>query len=214
MGDEFSMDELLLALLKQGAYFKPVKITTTELGKMLEMSQQNVSHRLSVLEKEDMVNRTASGIELTKKAKDRVDVLYADMKLIFEKEKLELSGVIVSGLGEGKYYLSMDGYRKQVKEKFGYLPFPGTLNIEIDENDMWKKQHILKMEPIIITGFKDKNRSYGDLFGYKCRIGDIDCAIIVPLRTHHGPRIIEIISRVELKKRLGKKDGDRIKVVF
>lgn len=108
----------------------------------------------------------------------------------------------------------MEGYKKQINEKLGYFPFPGTLNIEIDENEMWKKQHILRMEPIIITGFKDKNRTYGDLFAYKCKIEGNECGLIVPIRTHHGPKIIEIISRLDLKKALNKKDGDKVRVVF
>jgi riboflavin kinase len=208
------MDELIFALLKHGAYSRPIRITTTELGKMLKMSQQNISHKLRQLEDEKMIERSGSGIILTKKAKDQIRILYGEMKTVLEGEKLEIDGKIISGLGEGKYYLSLEGYRKQIKEKLGYCPFPGTLNIEIDEKEMWKKQMVLQTEPTIISGFKDKNRAYGDLFAYPCTINSIKCALTVPIRTHHGPEVIEIISRENLKKKLNKDDGDKIKVVF
>lgn len=208
------MDELILALLKHGAYIRPVRITTTELGKMLGMSQQNASHRLCQLEKEGMVERKNNTLELTKKAKDEIVVVYAELRTVLNGEKLELSGRITAGLGEGRYYLSLDGYKKQIKELFGFNPFPGTLNIELDDKEVWKKQHVLRMEPMVISGFKDKNRTYGDLFAYRCEIEEEKCLLVVPIRTHHGPKIIEIISQLDLKKALNRKDGDKIKVRF
>ncbi|MFH1521144.1 MAG: DUF120 domain-containing protein [Candidatus Micrarchaeota archaeon] len=208
------MDELILVLLKHGAYVRPIKITTTELGKMLRMSQQNASHRLCQLEKDGIIERKHDCLELTKKAKEEIIAVYADLRAALEDEKLDVSGRITKGLGEGKYYLSLDGYKKQIKEKFGFVPFPGTLNIELDEEEMWKKQHVLRMEPTVILGFKDKTRTYGDLFAYKCKIEGIECILIVPIRTHHGPKIIEIVSQFDLKKSLKKKDGNKIKVIF
>ena len=203
-----------MILLKHGANRRPIKVTTIELGKMLNMSQQNASHKLRNLEKDGMVERMSDGIILTKKANDEIAGLYTDLKATLEGEKLELRGKIVLGLGEGKYYLSLEDYRKQIKDKFGYLPFPGTLNLEINEDEVWKKQQVLRMEPVVISGFRDKNRTYGDLFAYPCKIERENCTVIVPIRTHHGPKIIEIISRFDLKKKLGKKDGDSIRVMF
>ncbi|MFH1785392.1 MAG: DUF120 domain-containing protein [Candidatus Micrarchaeota archaeon] len=208
------MDELIFTLLKHGAHLRPVRITTTDLGKILGMSQQNASHRLRSLQMEGLVEKTNNGIILTKKAKDEIATIYADLKVMFEGKKLEIQGRITKGLGEGKYYLSLEEYRKQIKEKFGFYPFPGTLNIEIEEKDMWKKQQVIRAEPIIISGFRDKKRAYGDLFSYRCKIGNVDCILVVPIRTHHGPKIMEIVSKLDLKKILRKKDNDDIKVIF
>ncbi|VVC04330.1 Riboflavin kinase [Candidatus Bilamarchaeum dharawalense] len=208
------MDELIFALLKHGAYLRPIRITTTELGRIGRMSQQNASYRLQSLEKNGMVQRNAEGIVFTKKAKDEIARIYADMKTSVEGEKFELNGKIVSGLGEGKFYLSLEGYRKQIRERFGFRPFPGTLNIELNEKEMWKKQQVLGMEPVVIMGFKDRDRTYGDLFSYRCKIEGRECVLIIPIRTHHGPKVIEIISQFNLKKTMHKKDGDSVRVVF
>ncbi|MBI5046848.1 CTP-dependent riboflavin kinase [Candidatus Micrarchaeota archaeon] len=207
------MDELLLLLLRHGAHIKPIKMTTTEISTELSMSQQNVSRRLILLEQDGYLERN-SGLFLTKKAYDELLALYSSMKCIFEKKEIRLSGTIVSGLKEGSYYLSMPGYKNQMKEKLGFDPFTGTLNIQLDADDVWKRQYVLQLDPIIISGFKDKDRTYGDLFAYKCRAFDQNCALIVPLRTHHGPEIIELICHDHIKEKFKKKDGDKVKVVI
>lgn len=205
------MDELLLLLLKHGAHQKAVKLTTAQLGTEAGMSQQNASHRLMVLEKRGYVERK-NGTRLTRKACDELAKAYAVMKKAFDAKPLEISGVVTSGFQEGRYYLSMPGYRNQIKEKLGFAPFPGTLNIRLDEADRWKRQHLQQLDPVVISGFSDGRRTYGNLLAYKCSIGRHECALVVPLRTHHGQGILEIISPVGIKKKFGMKDGDRIKI--
>ncbi len=211
------MDELLLLLLKRRADTRPLRITTTEIGEALSMSQQNASRRLAELEKEGWIERNADGIMLTKKSKDELAGLYSTLQIVFENSEraMELDGQVVSGLGEGKYYLSMSKYKTQIKEKLGFIPFPGTLNIQIKKEEMWKKKAILQMDPVIINGFRDKDRSYGDLFAYKCRMKGLKdgCALIVPLRTHHGDDVMELICPLNIKKRLSLKDGDCVRVM-
>lgn len=206
------MDEILLLLLRKGAYTKNLKITTAEIGQETRMSQQNASRKLLELENSGNIERSKEGIKLTKKSYNELAIEYATLKGFFEGKRLEIDGSITKGLGEGGYYVSMEGYRKQIKEKLGFEPFPGTLNVLID--DAWKKQCLLELEPIVITGFRDNERTYGDLYAYPCKLGSLDCAIIVPLRTHHGPEIIEIISPLNIKKELKKKDGDKVQVVI
>ncbi len=204
------MDEILLLLLRKGAHIKPLRLTTSEIGAQTGMSQQNASRKLLSLEEGGYIDRSKEGIRLTKKAYDDLATDYVMLKAVFEGKKLDIEGRITTGLGEGGFYVSLEGYRKQIKEKLGFDPYPGTLNITMDES--WRKQHLLQLEPVIISGFRDKERTYGDLFAYPCRIGSHTCAIIVPLRTHHGPEILEIISPLNLKKELNKKDGDHIRV--
>jgi riboflavin kinase len=205
------MDEILLLLLRKGAHLKPLRITTSEIGAQTGMSQQNASRKLLSLEGDGFIQRGKDGIRLTKRSYDELAAQYVVLKAVFEGKRLEIEGRITAGLGEGRFYVSMEGYRRQIKEKLGFDPFPGTLNIVLD--DTWKKQSLLQLEPIIISGFRDHDRTYGDLFAYPCRLGDHECAVIVPLRTHHGPEIIELISPLNLKKEFNKKDGDRVRVL-
>ncbi|MEW6528328.1 MAG: DUF120 domain-containing protein [Candidatus Micrarchaeota archaeon] len=130
-------------------------------------------------------------------------------------EMFTILGTIVSGFGEGKYYMAFSEYKKQIKEKLGFNPYEGTLNIRLLPEETTKKTYYLKnSEPIIIKGFKRGKRTFGDLFTYPCTINKIKCALVIPLRTRHPFEIIEIISTVNLKNKLMKKDKDKIKINF
>jgi riboflavin kinase len=206
------MEEILVLLLKRGAHQKPVRITTAELGQEAGMSQQNASRKLVELEEDGFLRRSKEGIKLTKKAYGALAATYSTLKRAFERKKLEISGTITGGLEEGGYYLSLEGYKKQIKEKLGFVPYPGTLNILMDEEEAWKREFLLQLEPVTIEGFRDKKRTYGDLYAYGCSVEGQKCFIIVPLRTHHGPEILEIIGPHNMKKKLGKRNGDTVKV--
>ncbi len=209
------MDELIFFLLKKRAHLQPVRITTCELGKILGMSQQNASKKLLDFEKGGTVERTKQGVFVTKKGVEGAYAAYSELKNVFEKEAVEIAGTVISGLGEGKYYMSFPEYKKQIREKLGFQPHEGTLNMKLPPAENDKKANFLKnSEPVIIKGFRKGERTFGDLFAYPCAIGKAKCALIIPLRTHHPSEIVEIISPSNLKKTLGKKDGDEIKIEF
>ena len=203
------VDELLLFLLRNNAHRSAARLTTTEIAATLGMSQQNVSRRLRVLEKEGRIRRGASGIALTDAGVAEMRDLLAMMQNAFSA-RLEMRGVIADGLGEGKFYLSKSGYARQMEEKFGFAPYPGTLNLKLDGDEAGKRRRLLQMEPVVIAGFTEGGRRYGDLFAYRAKADGVDCAIVVPLRTHHGQDVIELTAAVNLRKRLKKKSGDEV----
>ena len=58
---------------------------------------------------------------------------------------IEFRRKIVSGMGEGAYYMSLKGYRNQFIEKLGYEPYPGTLNVKlVDQIFMQARREIGK----------------------------------------------------------------------
>ena len=77
---------------------------------------------------------------------------------------------------------------------------------------MGKKQLILQTEPKIAKGFVSEGRKFGELYLYSCSVNGIRCAVAVPLRTHHGTEIIEIIADVNLRKKLGLNFGSSITI--
>ncbi len=204
------MDNILLLLLRLGAHKKEVSISTGEIGAESEMSQQNASRRLGMLEENGYIRRKGGNITITKRGIEKIMEEYSIIKKALEG-KVEIVGTIVEGLGEGKYYMSLEGYRKQIADKLGFDPYPGTLNIRIDEGG---REGILTSEPVIISGFSGKDRTYGDIFAFPCRIEDEPGAIIVPLRTSHGPDVIEVIAGFDIRKKKNKRTGDRVRVVL
>lgn len=203
------MDELLIFLLRQGAGKRHVLLTTSEIGRMVGMSQQNVSRRLHLLEDEGKIIRKRNGIRISEKGISDLKALAAMLKNAFGS-KIEISGAIVDGLGEGRFYLSQKEYRKQFIDKLGFDPYPGTLNVKLSGESIERRRQILQLDPAIIEGFEKHGRRFGDLFAYKAKTGGIECAVVVPLRTHHGEEIIEIAAPVNLKGALGKKTDGKI----
>ena len=52
----------------------------------------------------------------------------------FESKQVEfMRGKIASGLGQGQYFISREGYSRQFLQHLGFVPFPGTLNVLLEE---------------------------------------------------------------------------------
>ncbi len=196
------MDKLILELLRRNAHKKPLKVSTTELGELCGISQQNTSRKLISLENDGLIRRTSEGLILTELGENSVKKEYLELKQIFEKGPIRIHGEIVEGSNEGKYYLSQKHYKQEIKKEFGFTPYPGTLNIKIREEDILKREEVLKKEFVTIPGFVTEKRTYGELYAYPAKLNGIEVVIIIPLRTHHGKEIIEIISENSLKDKI------------
>ncbi|WP_367344367.1 winged helix-turn-helix domain-containing protein/riboflavin kinase [Methanomethylovorans sp.] len=206
-----------LALL--GAIKKHIKISSAEFAQYTATSSKTTARLLKQLEDDKFIERqlvpggqmitlTCSGIELLRKE-------YTEYQHIFSPDNanIELQGKVIAGLGEGQYYISQHGYMSQFSEKLGFQPFPGTLNITLDEASIAMRQPMEFTEPIIIEGFNDGERTFGAGKCYPIRINGIKSAVIIPERTHYPANLLEIIAPVNLREKLHLEDGDEVKVV-
>lgn len=130
-----------------------------------------------------------------------------------DKEEIELKGNVTSGVGEGKFFLSLDGYRRQLKEKFSMEPFEGTLNIEIDEDYLDEYEDLKAKQGMILQGFEKDGKSFGPVKCFDCTIDDIDCFLIIPEKSRYE-NVAEIISEHEFRKKLDLEDGDQVKLMI
>ncbi|MEM3447850.1 MAG: DUF120 domain-containing protein [Nitrososphaerota archaeon] len=209
----------LLLLAENEAYVKSVKFTTPTLAQMLGTSQQSASRILIKMENEGLIERRIVGrlsyIKLTEKGINELKNLYIELKSIIERPmEVTLDGRIFTGLGEGAYYLSQDYYRRQIREKFGFDPYPGTLNINLLSKDAIENRELVKRyADVEIEGFRNGVRTYGQVRGILGTFNEKDiCAILFIERTHYGENVIEVISPVYLRGKYGLKDGDKVKV--
>lgn len=119
-------------------------------------------------------------------------------------------------MGEGAYYMSLEGYRRQFKDKLGYEPYPGTLNVRlVDQLYMNARRELGRHPSIFVDGFSDSTRTYGWVKCYRAIINDgaVDnAAVLVLERTHYDDSMLEVIAPVSIKQAAGIKNGDRIKV--
>ena len=209
----------LYKLVEVGAYPDEVIFTTTELARLVGSSQQTASRHLIELEKNGLIHRVRLGrresIKIMPAGAKHLDNMFLSLRRAFEMKRSELvfEGSVFSGLGEGAYYMSQEGYRKQFVEKLGFSPYPGTFNLRVRKEDQ-EDVRLLEASPfILIEGFTNGNRSFGPAKCFQGKIADkFPCALIAPVRTHYEGDVVEIISSQYLRKALHAKDGDTVKV--
>ncbi len=130
----------------------------------------------------------------------------------------KMEGVVFTGLGEGKYYMSLNGYLWQFTAKLGFKPFAGTLNLRVNKGDALRFTSGIK--EIHVEGFKSESRTFGGLNCFpavlstgKSKIKNsekIKGAVVIPERTHYDQNIVEFIAPINLRKKLRIHDGDTI----
>jgi riboflavin kinase len=211
----------LYKLAELGASSRTVKASTEYLAEKIGASQQTASRHLISLEKMGWIKRTITPegclTKITSKGVSELKKLYAELHLIFESEyppSITLEGTLFSGLGEGAYYVTKEGYRKQFLDKLGFDPYPGTLNLKLKTDYDVKSLSELETYPAIeLEGFKNKTRTYGPVKCYPAIINNkVKGAVIYALRSHYDESVLEIISPVYLRSRLKLKDGNKVKV--
>lgn len=207
-------------LLSKGAKHNYVTITTSLLGKNIKKSQQAASKHLLELEQNQFIDRIISGRNISVKITPKGFSEMVKLSAILQKSldsfpsSVELKGTLVSGMGEGAYYMGLKGYTKQFKSKIGYIPFPGTLNVRLDQKI---HQEAIKqfetLDGIKIKSFSDGKRTYGWVKCFPAKLNNsIQCDLILLERTHHDNSVIELISKTCLRKTAKLKDGSKVSI--
>ena len=210
----------LAELLSKGARYNFVQITTAELGKSIKKSQQSASKHILELENGGFIERLMTGrqlsVKITQKGYSELVKLHSVLgsSLDSSPSHIEINGSVISGLGEGAYYMSLKGYTKQFKVKIGYIPFPGTLNVKLNQLQATQTlQQLDDLDNIIIDPFSDGKRTYGWVKCFHAILNNsIKCELIRLERTHHDNSIIELISKNNLRKIAGLKTGSKVTV--
>lgn len=212
---------LLLKLAEMGAYRRVAKISTDYLAKKLGISQQTASRYLIELEHKSWIQRNitpdGSLIKIEEQGTRELQRLYSALKVLIEKSyppSVTLEGTVFTGLGEGAYYVGKDSYRRQIVEKLGFEPFPGTLNLKLlSDYDIKTRMEIDSYPAIEVKGFQNEDRSFGLVKCYPVIIGnEVKGALVTALRSHYDASVLELIAPVCLRKALCLKDDNKVKV--
>ncbi|MDN7025917.1 DUF120 domain-containing protein [Methanoculleus sp. FWC-SCC1] len=210
--------QCLKAIALLGGCAGSVWLSSQTFGKSLDISPQTASRRLISLERQNLIVRSmrADGqyVAVTPQGEAELQREYAEYSRIFsqKKERSILTGTVISGLGEGRYYMSIPHYRDQFAGSLGFTPYPGTLNIKLNPLSIQIRKELDTHDWIDIEGFTADNRTFGAARAIPCRIGGHPCAIVVPTRTHYPEDIIEVIAGCELRKALNLTDNDTVEV--
>jgi riboflavin kinase len=210
-----------LAALKilglEGGVEAGAKVSCSDLASGMETSDQTASRRLQALEEDGLVEREmlsdGQWVEVTEEGETVLRREYDDYRRIFEgAETVELVGEVVSGMGEGKYYISLDGYVEQFVERLGYEPFAGTLNLDLNEESIRRRAALENAEGIPIDEWENEDRTFGAVTCYEASVEGVESHVIRPHRSHYPDDTLEVIAPVKLREELGIDYGDEVTV--
>ena len=121
---------------------------------------------------------------------------------------MKISGEVKTGTKKAQKFLSLKPYKDRIEEKTGFRPFPGTLNLEVDEEKHRKLKQ--EKEEQRIEGFNYQGKDYGGLELYRINIGGLEAALLDIDRADHGEEIAEVIAEEKLRAEIGLEDGDKV----
>jgi len=207
-----SLEPALIALARRlESPNHEIAITTTELGGLLGVSQQTASRYLAELENSGWIERRRSGrgyaLKLTPDGANVLRGIHSNLgRLLESKARRKYEGTVVSGIGEGAYYVGE--YADRIRGITGYTPYHGTLNLRFEGG----RPRLTAYETVNVDEFKSGDRSFGRaaLTPVTLRVkgAKVRCHAIVPERTHHE-NDLELVAKHNLRRRYNLKDGDK-----
>ena len=119
-------------------------------------------------------------------------------------------GEIFTGEGKASEFLSLEPYIEFIEERVGFNPYPGTLNLRMNEEEARKikeraTEH--RMDPLNHEG-----RELGGLTLYEAEINGEECCVVQPDLTRYGEEVLEIVAPDNLRKKFNLEDGDVVKI--
>lgn len=215
-----------LATLRQvalaGGLTDETALTDADVAADLDVSKRRVSTHLGSLEAAGLLHRShgddGQWLTVTEAGETYLQQEYEVYRQLFEHPApIELHGEVTSGMGEGRHYIALPGYVEQFVDRLGYEPFPGTLNVELREESIERRDSLTTLDAVPIDAWEGDDRTYGAGSCYPA-IVEADgqrydrAHAIVPDRTHHDESQLELIAPDHLREELRLEDGDELQV--
>lgn len=118
-----------------------------------------------------------------------------------------LKGQVYSGKGEGTKFTSLGWAKRRIEKKLGFALYSGTLNIHLDRESVEAR-----------ASLKDKGFEIHPAPGYcsselyEAKVSGIRCGIIVPQVPRYPRNVLELVSSLNLREKLGLSDGSWVVV--
>ena len=207
----------LLELARLGAAYSSADIPAGRLGTVLGLTQPAASRRLIDLEGSGLISRTHSGrslrVRLTAAGLVAVRSFYGELTDAFEKTRgqLTFTGRVFSGMGKGRYYVGHPEYQRRFKAALGYEPFPGTLNVKLEDEKFVELLRTLRsMGGVRVEGCTRGKEGFSALTCFDGSLSGERVTLLFIDITHYNESVVELISPTYLRGKFGLKDGDRV----
>ena len=124
---------------------------------------------------------------------------------------MKIDGEVTTGLGKAAYFLSQEFYTREFEKNLGFIPFPGTLNIIVSEDNLDEINNIKNNCENIIK----PDEGFGAVKYIKAILnGNVEGAIVFPAKTTHEENYLEFIALEKLRDKLNLEDGDIVSLEF
>ena len=124
---------------------------------------------------------------------------------------MKINGEVTTGLGKAAYFLSQEFYSREFKKNLGFVPFPGTLNVVVNEEYLDGINEI----KVNCKNLIKPDEGFGAVKYIEAILNDkIKGAIVFPAKTTHEENYLEFISQNKLRDELKLNDGDVVSLEF
>ena len=128
------------------------------------------------------------------------------------KKHVKVKGIVFSGQGVGTSFVKLSWARRQFREKLGFDPYNGTLNLRLSETEAKRLKNTLKRYEGIEIAPKE------GFFQARCfkalLINDMEAAVVIPEKPNYPSNVLEIIAPIHLRKVMSLKDNDNFEVTI
>ena len=133
--------------------------------------------------------------------------VFAEMR---EAARPPLSGTVVTGQGRGSAFTAVPWARERLRALLGDDPWPGTLNLRIDDPASLARWKALAARP----GSRLSSPGGGacDARAYAALVGALPVLIVVPEVPGYPENQVELVAGRPLRSQLGLADGDSVAV--
>jgi riboflavin kinase len=207
----------LLELARMGAAYTYADIPSGRLGSVLGLTQQAASRRLIDLETAGLVSRAHTGrslrVRLTPAGLGAVRSFYGELTDVIEKTRARLTftGRVFSGMGKGRYYVGHPEYQKRFELALGYRPYPGTLNVKLEDKKFVEQLKSLRfMGGIRVEGFTRGDEGFSALTCFNGTLSGERITLLFIDITHYNESVVELISPAYLRGKFKLRDEDTI----
>ena len=131
-----------------------------------------------------------------------------------------VKGVVFSDLGRAGAFVGIDWVREAVRERVGFDPYPGTLNLRANGADLTRWEQVRRHAGKIVLpspdpAFCNAFLLTGFVQGWESGAGARErMAVVVPEVEEYPADKLEIIAAVSFKQAHSVRDGDELTVVF
>ena len=130
----------------------------------------------------------------------------------------KLIGRLATGIGMGKKFTRLDWARRQFLDQVGIDPYPGTINVIVDDPEFVPVWVRLKHTDGIHIDNPNDGPHECDAKCWRVTIeagaAEIEGAIVVPLVEGYPPAQIEVIAPVCVRAAAGIEDGDSVTLIL